>query len=629
MVKNRALWFCSLAVLTLACGQIGLGQAQPAVSQNPAKTQTGEEQSAPASSTAPATATGDNTPTMTIRQSVRRVIVDVMVRDAHGKAVHGLAASDFSITEDKQPQRVLSFDSYDFDKPSISRGPNAPPLPANVFVNVPIVPERGPLYVMLYDMVNMESEDQITARQQVLKFIRSKPAGTRFCIFVNSDELDLVQGFTEDKDQLYAAMDPKSPRKHVPRIFLYARNHGRNDPYTAVDVLTHIGEYLDGIPGRKNLMWLSGTFPLALSSREGDSAYWDSNVKSEINSLAQAQVAVFPLNVRGVVVNPEGAGTGGTPQSGGGGTNGTIAGGGDSLYGNYVIADDLASATGGRAIYSDNDLSSMLADATEDGGNYYTLTYTPPGQGGDQGNDGKCHNLAVKLDKPGYQLSFRRYYCRVPLVTTAADASGGNSGSPNSGSLSSGPSTVTVPSAAGDILQANMRQGAPMVHDLIFSAHLRTEGRAALASPAQMAALQQQASYYLTPRRNKPPAPLPPTQVQRYVVDYRVLDPQLKERATRTGQQATLEFTVAAFDSEGHTLNGIVNDGVAETSTQAGNNKPDENKTGLFRVRQSLDVPVKAVWIRVGVRDRLTDRIGTLEVQLPLAAEPVTQATSH
>jgi hypothetical protein len=132
VVKNRALWFCSLAVLTLACGQIGLGQAQPAVSQNPAKTQTGEEQSAPASSTAPATATGDNTPTMTIRQSVRRVIVDVMVRDAHGKAVHGLAASDFSITEDKQPQRVLSFDSYDFDKPSISRGPNAPPLPANV-----------------------------------------------------------------------------------------------------------------------------------------------------------------------------------------------------------------------------------------------------------------------------------------------------------------------------------------------------------------------------------------------------------------------------------------------------------------------------------------------------------------
>lgn len=183
---------------------------------------------------------------------------------------------------------------------------------------------------------------------------------------------------------------------------------------------------------------------------------------------------------------------------------------------------------------------------------------------------------------------------------------------------------MTVPSAAGDVLQANMRQGAPMVHDLIFSAHLRTEGRPALASPEQMAALQQQASYYLTHRRNKPPAPLPPTQVQRYVVDYRVLDPQLKERATRGGQEASLEFTVAAFDSEGHTLNGIVNDGVAEASAPAG-----DNKTGLFRVRQSLDVPVKAVCMRVGVRDRLTDRIGTLEVQLPLAAEPVTQATTH
>src|SRR5271168_2794245 len=97
-------------------------------------------------------------PTMTIRETVRRVIVDVMVRDSSGKPVHGLTADDFSIVEDNQPQRVLSFDVYDFDKQSISRGPDAPPLPPNVFVNIPAAPERGPLYVMLYDLVNTERE---------------------------------------------------------------------------------------------------------------------------------------------------------------------------------------------------------------------------------------------------------------------------------------------------------------------------------------------------------------------------------------------------------------------------------------------------------------------------------------
>jgi VWFA-related protein len=230
---------------------------------------------------------------MTIRQTVRRVIVDVTVQDANGKPVHGLTANDFSVTEDKQPQRVLSFDVYDFDKPSISRGPNAPALPPNLFVNVPMVPERGPLYVMLYDLVN--TGNQMWATPQILKFIRSKPAGTRFAIFVNSDGLYLLQGFTDDKGLLYAALDPNHPKHHMPRVFLYARNYGAGNACTAVDVLTHIGKYLDGIPGRKNLIWASDLFPLPLGAEEGDSACRDTEVQAELNALAQAQVAIFPL----------------------------------------------------------------------------------------------------------------------------------------------------------------------------------------------------------------------------------------------------------------------------------------------------------------------------------------------
>ena len=141
----------------------------------------------------PTTSPEAQEPTLTIRQTVQRVIVDVMVRDSDGKPVHGLKADDFSIAEDKQPQRVLSFDVYNFDKPSISRAPNSPPLPPHVFENLPATPERGPLYVMLLDLVNTEMADQMMARQQVLKFIRSKPEGTRFAVFVTSDKLRLAK----------------------------------------------------------------------------------------------------------------------------------------------------------------------------------------------------------------------------------------------------------------------------------------------------------------------------------------------------------------------------------------------------------------------------------------------------
>ena len=262
------------------------------------------------------TADVQSAPQLTIRQTVRRVVVDVMVRDAHGKPVHGLTAKDFSIIEDKEQQRILSFDAYDFDKPSISRGPNAPPLPPNMFVNVPQAPEHGPLYVILYDLVNTATEDQMTARGQILKFIRSKPDGTRFALFTTTDKLRMVQGFTEDKELLYSALDPKNPHPRVPKVFLLGVNYGRGDPYTALDMLTHLGQYLDGIPGRKNLIWVAGQFDVAMFPREQDPQDLQEQTREEVNALAQAQVAVFPVDARGVVVNPEGALTGARPNGG-------------------------------------------------------------------------------------------------------------------------------------------------------------------------------------------------------------------------------------------------------------------------------------------------------------------------
>lgn len=632
----------TLRLGALLAGALLIGNGSAMAQSSPASNETtsgaGQEKS---QSQQTPEATQTPAPTLTIRETVRRVIVDVMVRDGNGKPVHGLKAGDFTLTEDKQPQRILSFDVYDFDKPSISRGPNARPLPPNVFVNVPDTPERGPLYVILYDLVNTEQEDQMTSRQQILKFIKSKPEGTRFAIFVNSDELFLAQGFTTDKDELFATLDSKHSKPHVPRIFLYGRNYGRGDPYAMVQTLTFIGSYLDGIPGRKNLIWVAGTFPVDIFPREGDPVNWQDQIRAEVNALAQAQVAVFPLDARGVVTNPEGALTGAMPHGGAGGqspdvaggsvggaigsssmqpTGGNSAGGGPiltamtaghmsgSLAGSYMTQDAIATMTGGRALYSDNGLAEMLADATEDGGNYYTLTYSPSAQD----DDGKCHNIAVQVDK-SYQLSYRHTYCRIPLVSSVAEGAAQNAG----------PAALAIPLAAGDVLQANMKQGAPMVHDLVFSAHVRTEGAATMASAQQMNELQSEADRFLKRRKNGVPKPLPPVRIQTYMIDYRVLDPQFKMEAARGGSRAALEFAVAAFDAEGHMLNGVVNDGIPELSTD-----PSENKAGLYRVRQSLVVPVSAICIRVGVRDRASDRMGTVEVPLPLAPEPVTKASA-
>jgi hypothetical protein len=70
-------------------------------------------------------------------------------------------------------------------------------------------------------------------------------------------------------------------------------------------------------------------------------------------------------------------------------------------------------------------------------------------------------------------------------------------------------------------------------------------------------------------------------------------------------------------------LNGIVNEATGDISPNS-----DTSKTGVIRVRQQIDVPAGAAWIRIGVRDKLTNRMGTLEVQLPLAQEPPSPAVT-
>jgi hypothetical protein len=285
-----------------------------------------------------------------------------------------------------------------------------------------------------------------------------------------------------------------------------------------------------------------------------------------------------------------------------------VSQGGASLSGDYIAQDALADATGGRAFYSDNDLTAILETATEAGGNYYTLTYAPPARD----DNGQCHAIRVLLDQKEYRLSYRRSYCRVLTVSAPTEP----------GIEAADSSTVVIPLKAGDVLQANMRPGAPMVHDLLFSAHVRTDGPAKMANPEEMAELQTEAEYFMTHKKNKPPKRLPPMRVQRYIVDYRVFDPQLKAETTHSGY-ASLEFAMAAFDADGRTLNGIVNDGVPQPSSD-----PSENKAGIYRIRQSLIVPMNAVTLRVGVRDRASDHLGTLEVPLPLTPAALANAVA-
>lgn len=594
MVSSRIALTAMLVGLPLVLGT----QTEPASGQQDAGSQQGKQQGKQD--------TGDGSGTV-LHLEVRRVPIEVVVTDKDGNPVKGLWKDDFSIKEDKNPQTILSFDYQDGATNSYVPA-KLPPLPANTFVNLPTEPERGPLYILYYDMVNTPTVDQMTAHQQLLDFVDHAQPGTRFALFVNAAGLHLIQGFTSDHAQLRAAILAKGPGPHIPDVFMYGSTYGYQDAGAALQCIKFIADYVNGIPGRKNLFWLSSTFPIPVGPTISGfdvnagagigggfsnttmqindlTLLLSENIKKTVSAMMRSQVALYPVNIEGQNIE-------------------SFAG--DQITRNQY-EDSIAEATGGHAYHGSNRFDHMLDQAVKNGESYYTLTYSPTNSNYDGSERAVEVTLAnAKSDK--YTLSYRTlYYAVTDDQVQEMDKK-------------NVAQSKFMAAKATDTLYANIEHGAPVMHDLVFSTHLAPEGKPKMASSEQMAQLQDSPAYFRTRKKNEvAPKPLPPVMLQKYRIGYGIVDSQLKTLATQAGKPAELEFVAAAYDGDGRLLNSILNQGQVPT----GNGK-DGKPQPFFHAEQELQVPAGAASIRLAVRDTVSNRMGTLEVKLPLKPENTT-----
>jgi len=454
-------------------------------------------------------------------------------------------------------------------------------------------------------MVNTPQTNQMETRKQLLDFVDHTQPGTRFALFANMAGLHLIQGFTSDHALLRNAILSKGPGPHIPNVFLDGNVYGYEDAGAVLSNLKFLADYLNGIPGRKNLLWLSSEFPIPVgptvtghNSNTGvsggfssstlqlnDLSYLESQrIKETYSALVTSQVALYPVNLNGVV------------------------GGGDALA-NYDYENEIAAATGGHAYHGNDRVAELLDKAVENGASYYALTYSPT----NTKYDGSERHIEVSLaNKTTYTLSYRTLYYGVPddepkSTTHKSDVL----------------QTRFLAAKAADNLFANIEHGAPLLHDLLFSAHVAAEGAPAMATPEQMLQLEDSPAYFRTRQRDKPQKPLAPVKLQKYVIGYGVIDSQLKSSAQHNGVPAVLEFAVAAYDADGRLLNSMLNEGMASPQSD-----PGAKSGALFHAEQELEVPPGAAWLRLAVRDKLNNRTGTLELPLPLKAEPTLPAMS-
>ncbi|MGA2535279.1 MAG: VWA domain-containing protein [Terracidiphilus sp.] len=551
-------------------------------------------------------------PVATIHVESSLVVIDVVVVDSHQNPVHGLTAADFSVREDGHPQTIKSFDEHSAQQTAIAAQPPVRRDPG-AFTNEFDLPAAGPLNLILLDHLNSPQADQKKTLDQVTQYLKTAPAGVRFAILsLTSEQLYLLQGFTADHDLLLAALTSKRAASSFPVYLTAATSSSPTgpagvNPATAsktefrkqltLDSINQLGRYLGQLPGRKNLIWFSSSFPISILSNgdvpENTRPGYVDEFRETVNLFAHNQIAVYPIDTRGLTTEP--MFTNANANTGGGGRANPVV---PSQNGSYYSAnaarlaamEDIADATGGQAFVNTNSLAQAASRSVEGGSNYYTLAYTPSSDKW----KGQYRKIQVEVARKGVTLVYRRgYYATDPTASVQKT----DDAKPETTTNASEPAPYSA-------MHTAMVHGGPEATQILFEAIVRPS-----------VAAEEPAPYPHNQPSGKAKGPY-----RRYNVHYKAHLDDIHCNPTPQGPlYCAVEFVTCVYDADGLLINTQVND-IKEMV------KSDYfaslHRAGLhpeFQYKQEISVPSQGeYYLRVGVHDLLTNHLGALE--LPVSA---------
>jgi hypothetical protein len=298
-----------------------------------------------------------------------------------------------------------------------------------------------------------------------------------------------------------------------------------------------------------------------------------------------ARVAVYPVDARGIMNLPS-TDASNRGMRGATGTTGAPSGidDADRAMSSQTIVEhttmqQLASHTGGHAFINTNDFEGAVTQAIAHGENYYTLAYSP----GSKTSDGKYHRIKVSVDRGSVELDYRRGYF----------------------AQKSGDSTSASP--LNNLIAEATMFGAPPATQILFETRVLPDNAPEIKEGPKLA---DGPAGDLSASLKKP--------VSRYVVDS-LLDAQTLAFNTdpKGLRLCRAEVTLVAYDRSGKRLN-FADRGVALSFP------PDlyqrRLETGI-PVRMLIDLPADEVLLRIGVRDLVAGKIGSLEIPVQVAAK--------
>jgi VWFA-related protein len=566
-----------------------------------------------------------------LQTGTRLVVVDVTTQDSQGHPVHSLKASDFELEENKKPEAIKNFEEHSAAATNGVKPQAVPAMPPGSFTNYTPVASDSPLNVILLDTLNTPMTDQNYVRKQLQQYVKHANPNMRVAIFGLATHLVLLQGFTSDP----AILKDAAEHRLIPQGSILLNDpNGTNTNQSmdsarmnasaasasalsamqqfeseeasyqtqvriryTLDAFNQMARYLASFPGRKNLIWFSGSFPIAIfgdpttTNPFAAQADFSTELRETTSLLDKARIAVYPVDAGGLQVAPtfdaqsSGRSYAANPRK----AATDISRFTSDNENAHLTMDEIAEDTGGHAFYNTNNLAEAVSKAVNTGASYYTLSYAPS----DSAQDGSFRNIHVALRGEaaarGYKLTYRRGYFSDNPATRQSISS-----------VFSLPSPIAAGTAHyGDLV---MEHGAPAPTEILFKASVQ---------PAS-------ATNEDTVAENNVLNPASPAKgpFRRYQVLCTALgkDFDLSQEADGS-RRGSIEFVTYVYDSGGKLVN------IAGQTFQlnlTADNYTQLMKTGVSAMLQ-VSTPAKGEsFFRIAVHDIHSGRFGVIEVPVSI-----------
>jgi VWFA-related protein len=376
-----------------------------------------------------------NDGTFVMRTSVERVLTNVVVRDKKtGELIKGLKASDFQVTEDKKPQKVLNLDYENVDALAAAqlqesgtasgtvagKKKTIADLVNNDFAAKPEEYKDHRMIVMFFDLSSMQPED-ITRAVDAAKDYATKhmaPADVVAAVSLVSG-LSMDQDFTSDKDALIKAVSKYDGTDSSG--YLSGSEGGGTDgtsddssSFVADDsefnalntdrqlyAIRTVCKSIEKVEQKKSMLYFSGGL-----TKQGIEN--QASLRAATNECAKSNTAIYAVDTRGLqALNVVGDASKGSIRGTSAYSGAAMQSQLNSNFSSQETLGTLAADTGGKLFVDSNDFGPAFMQVQHDTEAYYILEYHST----NLARDGAYRHLTITLlNHPDAKLEYRPGY---------------------------------------------------------------------------------------------------------------------------------------------------------------------------------------------------------------------------